>query len=394
MPKNTNKNKNKSNHQKGPNPKNFHSHGIQKKHYGKGEYEKKPFAKNLITDELDVDLERSTQSGENNENRTSRSFRKRQKQKQKQLLQKFDDMVVMKDKQKKLTIGEADEEAKKPLAPTKPHCQLSNVPPEVFGVIVKFLQDYFTCYDANRDGLLSAYNPKVLFSLAINPSSCCTHRTFKFDDYIKESRNLKRVFASDDYHLEKRFRLLHQGHIDTVNTLRKLPPTQHEPSSFKLDHCFFTPHMVTFSVVGYFKEGLATDKVRPLRSFQRVFVCIPDANTGMSIVNEHFTVSNLAVDQYKNYKVLINPAAAAPSSSSSSGPSCETTGTTSQLVTNNLPPGLTEQQMQMMAQFSEHSKLNLRWSHDCLAQCGWNFDAAGRMFIDFKSQIPPDAYIQ
>jgi hypothetical protein len=119
--------------------------------------------------------------------------------------------------------------------------------------------------------------------------------------------------------MDKRFKLLHQGRIDTVNVLRKLPATEHEPSSFKLDHVFFSvslennrlqskskltvwlvsifrfwlienqpnshstidlkPHMITFSVVGTFKEGKPTDKVRPIRSFERIFICIPDANT-------------------------------------------------------------------------------------------------------------------
>ena len=34
--------------------------------------------------------------------------------------------------------------------------------------------------------------------------------------------------------------------------------------------------MITFSLSGVFREGKKTDKVRPLRSFHRVFVCIPD----------------------------------------------------------------------------------------------------------------------
>ena len=139
---------------------------------------------------------------------------------------------------------------------------------------------------------------------------------FKFDDYIKESRNLKRLYATDEYALGKRFKLLHQGHIDTVNFLRKLPPTEHDPSTFKLDNCFFTvsssrrgkhifncfilkQNMVTFSVVGAVKEGKSTDKVRPLRSFTRTFVCIPDANTSMSIINEEYVIANISTHQFR-----------------------------------------------------------------------------------------------
>jgi hypothetical protein len=37
--------------------------------------------------------------------------------------------------------------------------------------------------------------------------------------------------------------------------------------------------MITFSLSGVFKEGKHSDKVRPLRSFHRVFVCIPDTSS-------------------------------------------------------------------------------------------------------------------
>ena len=82
-----------------------------------------------------------------------------------------------------------------------------------------------------------------------------------------------------EHHRERRYRLLHQGHIDTVSAICKLPPTEHEPKSFKLDSCFFMPNLISFTLSGVFREGKPTDKVRPLRAFNRVFVCIPDANT-------------------------------------------------------------------------------------------------------------------
>ena len=133
----------------------------------------------------------------------------------------------------------------------------------------------------------------------MNASNSASYRIFKFDDYIKESRNLKRIFATDDYSLGKRYKLLHQGHIDTVNVLRKLPPTEHDPSTFKLDNCYFTHNMVSFSIVGSLKEGKPTDKVRPLRSFTRTFVCIPDAKTCMSIINEEYVIANISSHQYR-----------------------------------------------------------------------------------------------
>ena len=38
--------------------------------------------------------------------------------------------------------------------------------------------------------------------------------------------------------------------------------------------------MISFSIIGVFKEGDPNDKNRAIRSFQRVFVCVPTANGG------------------------------------------------------------------------------------------------------------------
>jgi hypothetical protein len=43
--------------------------------------------------------------------------------------------------------------------------------------------------------------------------------------------------------------------------------------------------MISFSIIGVFKEGEPNDKFRPNRSFQRVFVCIPTANGGYYFKN-------------------------------------------------------------------------------------------------------------
>lgn len=138
-------------------------------------------------------------------------------------------------------------------------------------------------------------------------SNTCAYRQIKFDEFLtKENRNLKRIPGNDgqlnsdnylysgeililisnvflvnkiyikEHHREKRFRLQHTGYIDTLAQLCKLPATEHDPRSFKLDIDFFSPNMIKFSLSGVYKEGKVTDKVRPYRSFHRAFVCIPD----------------------------------------------------------------------------------------------------------------------
>lgn len=110
-----------------------------------------------------------------------------------------------------------------------------------------------------------------------NPTS---HRSFRFDDCtLKESRNLKRMNKSDHQSNEKKFRLIKQGNLEAVNFLTKMPKTEHEPSSFKLDSCFYSDSLISFEISGVFREGAPSENVRPLRSFSKVFVCIPDPNS-------------------------------------------------------------------------------------------------------------------
>ena len=53
---------------------------------------------------------------------------------------------------------------------------------------------------------------------------------FRLDAYLKDSRNLKRI---DD--TQRRHRLLHQGKVDVVAFLNRLPKTTHDPASLVVD---------------------------------------------------------------------------------------------------------------------------------------------------------------
>lgn len=298
--------------------------------------------------------------------------------------------------QPKLAIGEDDDENKKPMPVSLPHCRLNSMPEDVFQMVVGYVQKYFTCYDSDRQGLLGAYNPKVTFSLCLNMSNAVGNRCFRFEDCaIKDNRNLKRIRGNDGYHYDKRAKLLHIGYIDTVNFLCKLPPSEHEPSSFKLDNCFFSNNLITFSLSGVFKEGKATDKVRPLRSFHRIFACIPDVNCQMTIVNEQFIMCNVSDYQYRTYFAQKQSAQTMTSQSetaSSSSLNSNVDVISSKPVAPELV-GLNEQQVLMVQEFSVKSRLNFEWSKHCLEHSKWNFDEAAQAFMQFKESIPKEAYL-
>lgn len=302
-------------------------------------------------------------------------------------------------RQSKYSIGDDNNSETKPLLPSKPHFQISNMPTDVFDLIVTYVQNYFTCFDTNRENLMGAYNKHCTFSLTINMSNTVAYRQYRFDDYVlKENRNLKRLVGKDEHHDEKRFRLQHKGYIDTLAQICKLPATEHDPRSFKLDIDFFMPNMIKFSLSGVYKEGKSTDKVRPLRSFHRVFVCIPDPASQMTIVNEQLTISHLTKDQHKTY-YYIPPEERVQENSMKDTlaptPAEELRKTNAtQLPAGDLSqfPELTEQQKIMLEQFSTQSRLNFEWSKHCLDHVNWNFDEAARAFVQFKDSIPKDAY--
>ncbi|XP_046463247.1 uncharacterized protein LOC124209338 isoform X2 [Daphnia pulex] len=55
-----------------------------------------------------------------------------------------------------------------------------------------------------------------------------------------------------------------------------------------------------------------------------------------------------------------------------------------------------QQQQQMIASFSEQSRMDSRWSFKCLEDCGWDYDLAAYVFIELKAagEIPPEAFVK
>lgn len=106
--------------------------------------------------------------------------------------------------------------------------------------------------------------------------------------------------------------------------------------------------MITFSISGIFKEGQSINNVRPLRSFHRVFVCVPDTVSQMTIVNEQYIISNITSDQFKTYY---------SEKEVSSGENHTVLGEPLANTTN-----LQDPKNDMIQQFSNESGLTLEWS--------------------------------
>lgn len=99
----------------------------------------------------------------------------------------------------RLAIGETQPVKQLPIS--KPYCELSNLPPNVFNGIANFVEKYLICFDTNRDSLLEAYHPKAIFSFSINVNNNASFKNNYRSNYrreqIKESRNLNHIPPSD-----------------------------------------------------------------------------------------------------------------------------------------------------------------------------------------------------
>lgn len=275
---------------------------------------------------------------------------------------------------KSLKIGDDNVKEVKSLLESQAFCKLANMQQGVFDLIVNFMQQYFTCFDKNRDELLAAYHANALFSMSFNLKSQCipSKRTVRFGPYVRESRN--QLFVQDKTRVHE---MLHRSNISIIAALKKFAYTEHISNSFKLDACFYQPNMVTFSISGVYKEKRTPEeKYSCFRSFQRTFICIPVANDQMIIVNEHCILSNLSERQSKVYKEedLYSPNT---SIAQQPGTTTESTG---------------DPKLDMIRKFCLLTNLSENWAKDCLEFSNWNFAVAEKNFYEHKNEIPADAF--
>lgn len=250
-------------------------------------------------------------------------------------------------------------------------------------IVLKFIQQYYEIYDTdNRRPLEAAYTENASFSLTcVFPDAGPVARYS--GAYVAENRNLKKVQASD-----KRQKLLIQGRSSIINTISNFPMTMHDPGSFTVDVPVADPKLMNVTLSGVFKQ--VVDRAPPVRFFTRSFTIVPEGS-GYCICNEQLYLTFATSEQIKR-------------SFKSSTPTMQVqqpVGVEASIVSAeaNLPmQGETLQPVQqvMIAKFSEISGMLPQYSQLCLEQNGWDFDKAGKRFLQLKNgnQIPPEYFPQ
>ncbi|XP_030753850.1 nuclear RNA export factor 1-like [Sitophilus oryzae] len=163
-------------------------------------------------------------------------------------------------------------------------------------IVRQFLEQYFQIYDTeNRQPLLQAYHEHAVFSLTMAyPYGYGKEKNVSWLNwYNTDNRNILKLTDGD-----RRFKLLRQGHLSVVSYLQEMPQTKHDIHSFTVDLTIFTPHMISLTISGMYKELKSGHKIPPTRFFFRTLVIVP-AGTGFCIANDLLHVSNATPDQAK-----------------------------------------------------------------------------------------------
>uniref|UniRef100_A0A3Q0SZF4 Nuclear RNA export factor 1a n=1 Tax=Amphilophus citrinellus TaxID=61819 RepID=A0A3Q0SZF4_AMPCI len=234
-----------------------------------------------------------------------------------------------------------DVETPTTIPPCKGSCFGSD---EIKGLILRFLQQYYSIYDSgDRQPLLDAYHDGTRVS-----TFCCLNSI--------------------------RFRLLKHTRLNVVAFLNELPKTQHDIASFTIDVNTYTNTLLSFTVSGVFKEVAVDGKSREsTMAFSRVFITVPAGNSGLCIVNDQLFIRMATTEE-------IRRAFVAPAPTPSSSP----------------VPTLTAPQQEMLTAFSQKSGMNLEWSQKCLQDNEWDFNRAAQIFTQLKAEgkIPDVAFIK
>jgi nuclear RNA export factor len=174
---------------------------------------------------------------------------------------------------------------------TLPVSKKSFFAPEVKDLVIQFLDAYYSIYDSgDRSRLLEAYHDQASFSLCLSKNTQKTNQG-TLGAYAVDNRNLLRINDSSE-----RFKLLKQGKLSVVNALQELPQTMHDPSSFSVDIFHVSPGLMSFSVIGVFKEVGAEINSATLKTFSRTFVVVP-LNQGFVIINEMLFIAHASMEQ-------------------------------------------------------------------------------------------------
>ncbi|XP_018573360.1 nuclear RNA export factor 1-like [Anoplophora glabripennis] len=244
--------------------------------------------------------------------------------------------------------------------------------PDCYDLANQFLEYFFTIYDSrNRMMMEGLYHTNAMFSLTASYipgqlSSSSAHLRV----YNNCARNLLKI-ADFSRNTEYLFR----GAYTIMKIFNQLPPSEHDPSSFKVDVIYSTPNCAVINVCGVFRElpQNLLDAERCL-GFSRTFALqMLSAGQEWVIINEQLHVYNaLNVQLSTSFK---NP---------------------KPTRIDIIPVAETVKDQQQLANALKIiTNLNTDWSKKCLEECNYDLKKALALFIDLYKvdKIPSEAFL-
>ncbi|XP_050298934.1 nuclear RNA export factor 2-like [Anthonomus grandis grandis] len=240
-------------------------------------------------------------------------------------------------------------------------------------LVNQFLEHFFSVYDVDRRALLGLYHHQAMFSLTcVYLSGQLSSSTAFLKSYSNISRNLKK--CAD---LTKPFEVLFQGRERIIDTICKLPPTEHDPYSFTADLIDKTETRAVMVVTGAFHEKPQSllDKERFL-GFSRTFALIQE-NGEWFIMNDMLHVYNgLSYQERNSFQNAFEP---------------------NKLINKELIPKPQEKSdySDLISTMSKIANLKEDWAKKCLEECSYDLKASLELFVKLykDDKFPPQAFI-
>lgn len=266
------------------------------------------------------------------------------------------------------------------------------------GVVGPFLAQFLELYDNRRDDLLVLYDAQSTFSLSLctaSPRVLFSQNTANWGPYITLSRNMMKITTTD-----ARIRRLSIGPQAIQRTFSKIPKSKHDLSqsqNYSIE-AWQTQGVrepndtgLVCVVHGEFMEG------NTKRSFDRTLVILPGPNGGMIVCTDMLVIRPWAGSDA--WKETPQSQAASPSPAPAGVPTPSVTpvpgaglGVAAPIAVDPALQGLNPQQLEVVQRFVAESPLNAKYARMCCEQANFDYGNAVKLFEQFKSTLPPDAF--
>lgn len=269
------------------------------------------------------------------------------------------------------------------------------------GIAENFIRTFIHGFDTDRAGLATLYyDEQSDFSYSVNtaaprdPSSTETTEKQEWGDYIKNSRNLKKITQ-----LPARQNRMFRGAQAVSDVFATLPRTKHADLAAEAKKYMIEAHIQPgvpdptgasqvgvdgffISIHGEFDEvDNATGQPKKKRSFDRTFILGPGGQSGVRVVNDILTVRAYGGAQAfdsDNFEGWNGSAATAPAPEG----------------VPQLPAGLSiEMAEQMCHELQKQTRMTIGYAKECLEQVNWDFATSLQAFESVKANLPPDAFV-